>query len=151
MKVPSVGQSPQHELALLVAAFQCKLDRLDDDDRDAVIRLMPRLFGDDDDESQSAIEAIDEILSPPKSTVKRFESPVGSASDIQKWTTYISKKIRDAREKAGMTQQQLAEKAGLPQSHISRLEKGQHSPAAKTLEKLSHALGVSKKYFDPSA
>jgi len=50
-----------------------------------------------------------------------------------------------------MTQQQLAEKAGLPQSHISRLEAGMHSPSHKTLEKIAAAMEIAMGDLDPAA
>jgi len=69
---------------------------------------------------------------------------------LQKWIDYVSDKIRAYRKTAGLTQEELAEKSGLPQSHISRLESGKHSPSRLTLEKLGAALGVSVREFDPS-
>ena len=50
-----------------------------------------------------------------------------------------------------VTQEQLAAKAGLPQSHISRLEGAKHSPSRATLEKIAAALEVPLSCLDPSA
>ncbi|MDM8008608.1 MAG: helix-turn-helix transcriptional regulator [Phycisphaerae bacterium] len=49
-----------------------------------------------------------------------------------------------------MVKKALASKSGLPQSHISRLEAGRHSPSHKTLEKLASALAVPVNRLDPS-
>lgn len=51
--------------------------------------------------------------------------------------------LRQAREKAGLTQDGLADLAGVPQSVISRLESGVSvDPAFRTVVKLANALHV---------
>ncbi len=45
-----------------------------------------------------------------------------------------------AREKAGMTQGDLAGKIGTRQSNISRLEQGNYNFTVEMLEKIAHAL-----------
>ena len=47
------------------------------------------------------------------------------------------------REAAGLTQQQLAEKLGLPQSNIAFWERSEKPPRGEVLPKLAQALGVS--------
>ncbi|MCX7703591.1 MAG: XRE family transcriptional regulator [Planctomycetota bacterium] len=59
----------------------------------------------------------------------------------------IGLEIRILREKKQMTSKELAEKVGLSQSQMSRLEKGQRRIDAKMLERISTALGVSPSYF----
>jgi DNA-binding XRE family transcriptional regulator len=69
---------------------------------------------------------------------------------LREWIDFISGRIRACREEAGFTQTELAEKSGLPQSHISRLEGGKHSPSRHTVEKIAAALGRPVSDFDPS-
>jgi transcriptional regulator with XRE-family HTH domain len=38
----------------------------------------------------------------------------------------FGQRLREARERAGLTQAQVAERLGLRQTHISRVEHGQH-------------------------
>ncbi|MFC3908300.1 helix-turn-helix domain-containing protein [Legionella dresdenensis] len=45
------------------------------------------------------------------------------------------------RQKAGLTQEQLAERMGTQKGNISRLENGSSNPSWKTLEKYAHACG----------
>ena len=52
-----------------------------------------------------------------------------------------SSPIRAARRAAGLTQVQLAEKAGCSQQDINRWETGRVNPTAKTLKKLAEAIG----------
>ncbi len=47
-----------------------------------------------------------------------------------------------ARLAAGLTQQQLADRLGKPQSSIARLESGRHPPRLDTLTALADALGA---------
>lgn len=49
--------------------------------------------------------------------------------------------IRDARTRHGLSQAQLAFRAGTRQSAISRLEQGEVSPSVETLELLLNAVG----------
>jgi DNA-binding XRE family transcriptional regulator len=50
-------------------------------------------------------------------------------------------KLTHYRKSAGLTQQQLAKRAGIPQETLSRIESGKHSPTLKTLKKIDRALG----------
>jgi transcriptional regulator with XRE-family HTH domain len=47
--------------------------------------------------------------------------------------------IREARERAGLTQQDLATRAGVPQSTVSVYERGIRIPTLPTLERLLRA------------
>ena len=53
----------------------------------------------------------------------------------------IARAIIAARLESGLTQAELAEKAALPQSNISRLESGTFNPTVQTLEKVAAGLG----------
>lgn len=45
------------------------------------------------------------------------------------------------RNKAGLTQDQVAQKLGTQKSNISRLERGSSNPSWKTLQNYAHACG----------
>jgi transcriptional regulator with XRE-family HTH domain len=49
--------------------------------------------------------------------------------------------LREARRKAGLTQAELAERAGVTQPVIARLERGGGNPTFETLERVLHAAG----------
>ena len=49
--------------------------------------------------------------------------------------------ILKARNEQNLTQSELAERTGLRQSNISRIEKGQVLPSISTLYKIAHGLG----------
>ncbi|MGH8894705.1 MAG: helix-turn-helix domain-containing protein [Actinomycetes bacterium] len=50
--------------------------------------------------------------------------------------------VREARKRAGLTQRELAEKAGTTQSAIARLESGRTSPSFETVLHLVRACGL---------
>ena len=48
----------------------------------------------------------------------------------------------DARAAAGLTQKELAEKSGIAQSDISKLENGNANPSLRTLQRLAAGMGM---------
>ena len=64
----------------------------------------------------------------------------------------IIQAIIDARKNSGMTQKDLAEKTGITQGDISRLENGSANPSLKTLQRLAEGMGMTLKLeFVPAA
>ncbi|MFO7906190.1 MAG: helix-turn-helix transcriptional regulator [Pirellulaceae bacterium] len=57
------------------------------------------------------------------------------------------KRLREARESRGLSQSELAERAGLQPSAVSHFETGRRSPSFHNLRKLSDALGVTIDYL----
>ena len=55
--------------------------------------------------------------------------------------------LAGARGKEGMTQKQLAEKCGIPQSHISEMERAKRPIGLKTAKILGAALNIGYKVF----
>lgn len=47
------------------------------------------------------------------------------------------------RREAGLTQEQLAERCGLSQQYLSKLEQGKRNPTVVTLYEIAQGLGVS--------
>lgn len=137
--------------ALAIVVLQERVSRLCKEDKDDLYELLPLLFTDDPEEKASAFKAVKEIFDQSPGKVSGALAPVTPGQFLQTWIEYVSQRILEARTSAGMTQVQLAEKSGLLQGHISRLEKGQYSPTAKTLEKIAKATGKELSYFDPSA
>jgi DNA-binding XRE family transcriptional regulator len=55
----------------------------------------------------------------------------------------IAREIVADRRATGLTQEQLAKRAGIRQETLSRIESGKHTPSLKTLKKIDRALGKS--------
>lgn len=51
----------------------------------------------------------------------------------------------DARKASGLTQKQLAERTGIAQSDISKLENGSANPSLRTLRRLAEGMGMQIK------
>lgn len=54
----------------------------------------------------------------------------------------IGQRIAELRKEQGMTQTQLAERCGLQQAHIARIETGRYSVGLDTLAQIATALGM---------
>jgi predicted transcriptional regulator len=57
----------------------------------------------------------------------------------------VMKLLVEARTEQGLTQKELAERTGIKQPNISRLENGQCSPTVDTLTALARGLGKELK------
>lgn len=57
----------------------------------------------------------------------------------------IMQAVIDARKESGLTQQQLAERTGISQADISKLENGDANPSLKTLQRLASAMDKKLK------
>ena len=60
---------------------------------------------------------------------------------------YIAKKIKMARKKARLTQEELAEKIGITAKQISRIEIGTYSPSLATFLKIVNILSIDIAEF----
>ena len=54
----------------------------------------------------------------------------------------ISNAVREARRRAGLSQHQLAERAGVPKSTVGRIESGARIPSTEMVERLVRAAGL---------
>ncbi len=60
----------------------------------------------------------------------------------------IGDRIKDARERAGLTQTQLAEKVGVRYQSVQQWEAGATSPARAKMVKIAAALGVTVAFIE---
>ncbi len=63
------------------------------------------------------------------------------------WVDDFSLRLRVLREGAGLTQSELAEKAGLSVQAIAALEQGTRGPTWDTVRRLAYALKVGEEQF----
>jgi transcriptional regulator with XRE-family HTH domain len=54
----------------------------------------------------------------------------------------LGRNVREARHRAGLSQEQLAFEAGMKRSYVSDLERGTRNPSVKAIARLAVALGV---------
>ena len=60
----------------------------------------------------------------------------------------IGRRIAALRKLAGMSQEQLAERAGLQRTHVSRIEAGKYDVTAYTVQLIAEALGMTVDIID---
>lgn len=63
----------------------------------------------------------------------------------------FGKRLRDVREKVGISQEKLAEKANLHRTYVSSVERGKRNISLVNIERLAAALGVSMGELMPDA
>lgn len=56
--------------------------------------------------------------------------------------TYFGQQVKQLREAREMSQEELAYRADLSSSHISRTERGAQSPSLMVIHKIAKALGI---------
>lgn len=61
----------------------------------------------------------------------------------------VGSRLKEARKKAGLTQQEVATRAGVGQSHINELERGNTNITIKTLCRMADRLGVDVRELLP--
>jgi transcriptional regulator with XRE-family HTH domain len=54
----------------------------------------------------------------------------------------IGRRIREHREALDLSQERLAEKAGLHRTYVGSVERGERNIAGENMVKLAHALGI---------
>lgn len=70
------------------------------------------------------------------------DPPTLAADAIDGALAAFAARVVQLRHQSGMTQGQLAARAGLQQSNLSKLERGDHRPLIGTVLRLQHALGL---------
>lgn len=62
----------------------------------------------------------------------------------------IGQRIAVLRTMAKLTQEQLAERAGLQRTHVGRIERGEYQVTGWVLEAIAQALGMTLDIIDPA-
>lgn len=60
---------------------------------------------------------------------------------------FVAKKFKEYRKRLGYTQAQLAEKVGLTDQHICRIENADYQPSLNTFFKIIEALNINVNEF----
>lgn len=77
---------------------------------------------------------------------KKLQDPKYKAKwDAHEPVYQVIKALIEARKMKNVTQKQLAERTGITQPDISRLENGRGNPSLRTLNNLAHGLGMVLK------
>lgn len=137
---------------LQLEAFREKFSALDAKKQESVLRLLTLASRTCDQKKKeenlgvAAALIYDErrvCIKPPD------VSPEGK-EQLQTHREHVAANIKRLREAKGMTQEELANKAQLYQTHVSRLENAQHAATHKTIRRIAKALGVKRSQIDTS-
>lgn len=79
----------------------------------------------------------DEFMAPRRATLSSQER---ARREVLAQAYSLAIQVIELRERHGLTQTQLAERCGLDQADISRVERGAVSPTARTLQRIADAL-----------
>jgi DNA-binding XRE family transcriptional regulator len=72
---------------------------------------------------------------------REFQRVLGQAYDI-------AVQVMMLRDKHGLTQAELAERCGVDQADISRIERGDINPTTRTLQRIAEALGAEVRLVE---
>ena len=70
---------------------------------------------------------------------------VQSGYDALEAERAIMQAMINARTASGLTQQQLAQKTGIAQENICKMERGNANPSVRTLQRLAAGMGMKLK------
>lgn len=141
------------QFVLAMSIMTNRISTLPPADREDLFQLMTAWSKTGDEDERKGIKwAMIEILTQGQVKVKSMPmvSDQTMSAKSKSWAVHVGATIRKLREKAGLSQVQLAERAGLPQPHLSRLENAAHTATHVTLEKIAAALGVTVGDLDPT-
>ncbi|MBO3088867.1 helix-turn-helix transcriptional regulator [Cellulomonas dongxiuzhuiae] len=77
--------------------------------------------------------------------------PCGGVGPYRESVHPVSERIRESRERSGLSQADLARAAMMHPSYVSHLERGVRGPGDGALERLARALGVTTTYLEEGA
>lgn len=147
MPVTTKTEEEVTSFTIKVAMSQALTDFDEEQVRD-LVELITLYAADRDPE---IVEAITELFNPDGlgKVIKNVQTDEKISKRLNDYQAEIGKKIKLLRVKKEWSQEQLAAKAGIKQSHVSRLEGGIHTPSDLTIQKLADALGVHPGEIDP--
>jgi transcriptional regulator with XRE-family HTH domain len=67
----------------------------------------------------------------------------GEAFDAKALASAFGRRVRELREREGLTQDRLAKRSGMQVSVLGRLERGKHEPRLSSVLSVARGIGVS--------
>jgi len=89
------------------------------------------------------VEGLARRFNPELSSLRRRKFTIRTEEDHKRVISWaVGQRVRMERERQGLRQEDLADKAGIKRPNIARLEKGRHMPSVPTLQKIAQALNL---------
>ncbi|MGI4799311.1 MAG: helix-turn-helix transcriptional regulator [Janthinobacterium lividum] len=95
--------------------------------------------------------AVTEVTSTSQNARTRKSSPLRTTSGEDPLLKYVANQIVSARQRLGITQDQLAEKAGCAPLTVTNIESGRRNVTLKSLSLLATALEIDLRDLFPPA
>jgi DNA-binding XRE family transcriptional regulator len=143
--------SDQQALVLAMSIVFERLTRLKEPDLNDLFELVRELAAaKSEDDRREITDTMLEILDarPLQVLPLAIDGEPADRAALRPYTAWIASKVAGARSAAKLTQAQLAERSGLQQSHISRIENGKLSPSCRTIQRIAESLGCPLADFD---
>ncbi len=77
-------------------------------------------------------------MKPNLSNITRIQK----TAEKQKFAKHIGKRLRAVREKTGISQEELSERAGYYRTYVGHIENGKHSPSVHTIWRLAKVMKI---------
>lgn len=146
---------PETLAAVAIELLAMRIGRLSPDDCVDFAELIDEIRRQDitDEERDEAVGAMQELLTRahrPTPQLHRVPQDSHRPAELERWASHVGNAVKALRQEQKLTQAQLAAAAGLPQSHLSRIETAKLSPSSHTIDRLAKALGVEPARIDPA-
>ncbi|MEI7688101.1 MAG: helix-turn-helix transcriptional regulator [Planctomycetota bacterium] len=146
-KIPMEAKSAVLALSVIIN----RINSLPRSDRDDLFELVKELqTAQAGEETYAIVQSMEEILAQtPVSAVTMKDDGAKLSKKSKLWAKHVGAAIRKAREGLDWSQSKLAEEAGLPQGHLSRIENADLTVTHLTLKKIAKALSIEVGQLDP--
>ena len=130
-------------VSLAMGIVQDRVQRLSGDDRADLFELVKDFAkAKSKEDVLEILDTIMEILDGEDHRIEPMDLPVDGKVNAA-YKTFVGERIRASRTAAGMTQEQLAEQAGLTREYISQLEHNRRMPGIPVFVRLCRMMNVS--------
>ena len=114
------------------------------DNSKRIIGILDRAF------NPQILQSLAQIISLSAARVAKRQGRIHIQTKPSKGGTLawsIGQKIRTARERKNLTQEDLAKLTGIARANIARFETGRHSPKIATVQRVARALDLTTEYL----
>jgi len=94
-------------------------------------------------EANNRVEGLIRKFNPDMPSARRGKFSIRTKEEPKRVIAWaVAQRVKVERERQGLRQEDLAERAGIKRPNIARLEKGRHMPSVLTLQKVALALNL---------
>lgn len=137
-------------LLIAMSVIMDRVRKLPEPHRKSLLELVPQTVSDDPLQAEFARFSILETLKQPPAALQRTETETEpAAEETAEEAGFLARRVREAREVAGLSERELAEGAGVSPEYISRVETGDIIPNHFALGKIAKSTRQPVSFFEP--